>query len=150
MLAMLTIASCKSNKKVTDLSNTKDKKEETAKMEPTSTSKEESAARPEEVRVSLAEKQLTLSNYFNAIANASNANSANSSINEALTLFNSSTAPVIIIIHRDGSTVDYDKPTTIKEYLNYIKDQKKNANAIDKLVLDDSGKIKSVELIKIK
>ena len=43
---------------------------------------------------------------------------------------------------------DYDKPTTIKKYLDYLKDQKKSPNAVEHLEFDDAGKIKEVTLIK--
>lgn len=89
-----------------------------------------------------------LSNYFTSIASAGNAASANSSINEALTLFASPETPVLIVISESGGQKDYDKPTTIREYLNYLKDQKKNSNAISNLTVDNSGKITEVELKK--
>jgi hypothetical protein len=91
-----------------------------------------------------------LDQYFASIANASNASSANASINEALSMFSSDQTPVLIVISEEGGEKDYDKPTTIKAYLNYLKDQKKNVNRISNLVLDNSGKIKEVELVKQK
>lgn len=86
--------------------------------------------------------------YFNAIAQSTNVTSANQSIQEALTLFSSPQTPVLIIIHQSGDQKDYDKPTTIGEYLNYLKDQKKNMNNVQHLEFDDAGKIKEVELIR--
>ena len=92
--------------------------------------------------------KVKLSEYFDAIANADNVASANSSINEALALFASSEAPVLVVISEEGGKKDYDRPTTIKAYLNYLKDQKKNINYIDNLQVDASGKITEVELKK--
>lgn len=89
-----------------------------------------------------------LSNYFSSIAGAGTPASANSSINEALSLFASPETPVLIVISESGGQKDYDKPTTIRAYLNYLKDQKKNSNAISNLTLDGSGKITEVELKK--
>ncbi|MDN5203047.1 hypothetical protein QQ008_16785 [Fulvivirgaceae bacterium BMA10] len=89
-----------------------------------------------------------LGNYFNAVANASSTSAANNSIQEALSLFTSPDALVLIIISKSGSTKDYDRPTTIQKYLNYLKDQRKNINAIDNVVFDTNGKIKELELIK--
>ena len=89
-----------------------------------------------------------LSQYFAAIANSSNTNSANTSINEALTLFASPNTPVLIVISEENGMKDYDKPTTIKDYLNYLKDQKKNMNSISDLKTDSSGKITELELRK--
>jgi len=89
-----------------------------------------------------------LEGYFNAVANASNSASANSSIQEALGLFASEDTPVLIVISESGGTKDYDRPTTIRAYLNYLKDVKKNTNKIGKLHFDGSNKIVEVELVK--
>ncbi|HLZ16132.1 MAG TPA: hypothetical protein VKQ08_03795, partial [Cyclobacteriaceae bacterium] len=72
----------------------------------------------------------------------------NSSINEALTLFASPQAPVLIVISEEDGKKDYDRPTTITAYLNYLKDQKKNINDIAGLKTDASGKITELELKK--
>lgn len=92
--------------------------------------------------------KVKLSEYFNAVSSADNLASANSSINEALALFASAETPVLIIISEEGGKKDYDRPTTIKSYLNYLKDQKKNINNIESLKLDDAGKITEIELRK--
>jgi hypothetical protein len=89
-----------------------------------------------------------LNQYFSAISGATSPASANSTINEALSLFASADIPVLIVISESGGMKDYDKPTTIKTYLNYLKDQKKNINSIQNLVFDSSGKITEVELKK--
>ena len=86
--------------------------------------------------------------YFDAIANAENVTAANSSIDEAMTLFTSAQVPVLIVISQEGGDKDYDRPTTIKAYLNYLKDQKKNNSAIADIQFDASGKIKELELRK--
>lgn len=91
-----------------------------------------------------------LTKYFSAISSASSPASANSSINEALALFASPDTPVLIIISESGGQKDYDRPTTIKDYLNYLKDQKKNINPVNDLKFDASGKITEVELRKNK
>lgn len=150
LLAVLLIASCKSNKKVTDLSNQEGKDEPALTVKTGPIEKKEPVSKPKVNEPTEAERQLTLTNYFNAIASASSTTSANNSINEAMALFSSSNAPVLIVIHRDGDIVDYDKPTVIKDYLNYLKDQKKNMNRIENIELDSNGKIKSLELIRSK
>jgi hypothetical protein len=71
-------------------------------------------------------------------------------INESLGLFSSPDAPVLIIISKSGSIVDYDRPTTIRNYLNYLKDTKNNINRVEKISYDDKGKIKELELYKMK
>jgi hypothetical protein len=92
--------------------------------------------------------QAKLEEYFNSISNSTNEASANSSINEALSLFASSDTPVLIVIHESGGQKDYDRPTTIRNYLHYLKDQKKQADKIGNLQFDNSGKITEVELVK--
>ena len=94
--------------------------------------------------------QKKLEQYFSAISNASSPGAANNSINEALALFASPSTPVLIVIHEEGGEKDYDRPTNIKDYLNYLKDQKKQADRIGNLQFDGSGKIKEVELVKQK
>jgi hypothetical protein len=92
--------------------------------------------------------KIKLNEYFNAIANSDNVASANSSINEALTMFASGDTPVLIVISEENGKKDYDRPTTIGAYLNFLKDQKMNLNNIDSLKVDDAGKITEVELRK--
>lgn len=89
-----------------------------------------------------------LGQYFDAIANADNVTSANTSIDEALYMFTSPQAPVLIVISEEGGQKDYDRPTSIRTYLNYLKDQKKNINRIEHVKMDDAGKITEVELKK--
>lgn len=91
---------------------------------------------------------VSVSNYFSSIASASSVSQANAQIAEALKLFSSPETPVLIIISKSGDIVDYDRPTTIKNYLNYLKDTKNNINQVDKIIYDANGKIKELELIK--
>ncbi|HMJ70491.1 MAG TPA: hypothetical protein VK508_16415 [Cyclobacteriaceae bacterium] len=91
-----------------------------------------------------------LDQYFNAIAGSGNVSSANGSISEALALFSSAQAPVLIVISEENGSKDYDKPTTIQDYLNYLKDQKKNLNSITDIKFDSAGKITEVELTRNK
>jgi flagellar biosynthesis GTPase FlhF len=92
-----------------------------------------------------------LTNYFNEIATAgknADLGLANSKIEEALQLFNSEEAVVLIIISEYGDTKDYDRPTTIKKYLNYLKDSKQYSNTIYDIILDTNKKISELELKK--
>ncbi len=91
---------------------------------------------------------LSLADYFALVAGASSVENANIKINEALKLFAGPNTPVLIIISQEGDLVDYDRPTTAKKYLEYLKDQKKNLNEIENIEYDDNGKIKLLELIK--
>ena len=85
---------------------------------------------------------------LDAVANAGDVSSANIKIREALGAFANDDVPVLILISSDGDMKDYDKPTTIKKYLEFIKDQKKSLNKVLNAVMDSNGKIKELELIK--
>jgi hypothetical protein len=111
---------------------------------------DEAAAKKAAEEANRKNPQSKLEEYFSAISNSGNAASANSSINEALSMFASPETPVLIVIHESGGQKDYDRPTTIKDYLNYLKDQKKQADKISNLQIDQSGKITEVELVKQK
>ncbi|MDO9553016.1 nucleoid-structuring protein H-NS [Rhodonellum sp.] len=87
-----------------------------------------------------------LENYFNSIANSSNVQMANSSIQEALSMFSNQETPVLIVIHEESGIKDYDEPTTIAKYLNYLKDTKKNLNFISDIRLDGNGRVSELEL----
>jgi hypothetical protein len=89
-----------------------------------------------------------LRSLFDDIANASSTNIANMKIEEALDLFSSKDALVLIVISEENGKKDYDRPTNISKYLNYLKDQKKNPNMIGEMSVDSQGKIKELELIK--
>jgi hypothetical protein len=129
------------NKKAEELAKQQAAEAEKARLEA-----EEKLRRENEMKANSPTNKLT--QYFNAIANAGNTTSANTSINEALTMFASPNTPVLIVISEEGGVKDYDKPTTIKEYLNYVKDQKKSINAISDIKTDGSGKITELELRK--
>lgn len=85
---------------------------------------------------------------LDAVANASDVSAANAKIREALSAFAGDDVPVLILISSDGDIKDYDKPTTIRKYLEFIKDQKKSNNKVLDAVKDSNGKIKELELIK--
>jgi len=92
-----------------------------------------------------------LESSFQSIADAARAGNpsmANSLIDGALNYFSAPDIPVLIIISREGSIVDYDKPTTIQNYLNFLKDQKESRNNVDSYQMDATGKIKELDLIK--
>jgi hypothetical protein len=94
------------------------------------------------------ETEVIVADYFATIASATSVSQANMSIADALKLFSSPETPVLIIISKSGDQVDYDRPTTIKNYLNYLKDTKKNINKVDKITYDNNGKINELELLK--
>lgn len=135
LFCLLAMGACKSKKKIVE-----------AAPEPTpiETAPTTSTAPPQpsadEVAVS------KLENYFSSIANATSVQSANSSIQEALAMFSNQNTPVLIVIHEENGVKDYDEPTTIHNYLNYLKDTKKNLNFISDIRLDGSGKVSELEL----
>lgn len=155
------VISCKSSKKTTTATNTaaekaKMEQEENLRKQKEEEMKKKSAEERAKIDAESALKEMKetapkfrLNEYFEAIANSTNVASANASINEALSMFASTETPVLIYISEEAGKKDYDKPTTIKAYLNYLKDQKKNINNIENVKLDGSGKITEVELRKI-
>ena len=93
-----------------------------------------------------------LENAFQGIAAASkmgNTSQVMSLTHSTLQLFSGDDATVLIIISKEGSIIDYDKPTTIKRYLEFVRDQKASRNAVDSYQLDGDGKIKELDLIKM-
>jgi hypothetical protein len=87
-----------------------------------------------------------LENYFNSIAASTNVDAANRTIQEAQGMFSNATTPVLIVIHEANGIKDYDEPTTVSKYLNYLKDTKKNLNYISDIRLDGNGKVSELEL----
>ena len=155
MVLLLSAAGCKSKKKAMEAAAA-----EKARMEQEAAlqkQREDEERKRKEAEAANANKQnesstnaksAVLTKYFDAVATSGNATAANNSISEALTMFASPETPVLIIISGTGDNKDYDRPTTIQKYLNYLKDQKKNPNAVENLVVDASGKITEVELRK--
>ncbi len=110
---------------------------------------EEARRKAEEEKAALEKAAPTIYDYFDKIVAAQNPTEANQLISRALALFTSPDAPVLIIISQADGITDYDKPTTIQRYFEYLKDQKKDLNKIHKVIYDDaSGKIKELELIR--
>ena len=90
----------------------------------------------------------SLERSFASIARSGNISQANRTINETLGLFESPNVPVLIIIKQNAGFNDYDRPTTIENYLNYLKDQKKATEKVYKIKYNANGKINELELIK--
>lgn len=89
-----------------------------------------------------------LLDHFQSVANAGSPNLANIRIKRALEMFSSEDSPVLIVISEVRGRREYDRPTTIRRYLDYLKDQGKNPDTIDRVILDNNGRIKELELIK--
>jgi hypothetical protein len=123
------------------------KEEEQRKKEAEEAARRDAEARRQQEALANAPKA-KLNQYFASISSSNNVASANSSINEALNLFASPDTPVLIVISEENGQKDYDRPTTIRQYLNYLKDTRNNSNTISNLQFDNSGKITEVELRK--
>ena len=135
------LLACKSNKKVAEVTKPAPKTEVVEKAPET---------KPE-VKAKTVKEQTTdqLNNYFNAIVSSSgNVTTANRNINEAQSLFASPKSVVLIIISKNGEEKDYDEPTDITQYLNYLKDKGQNLNNIYDFKTDSNGKITELELIR--
>ena len=155
---MICFTGCKSKKKAAEAARAAEERarleqeanlrreEEQRKIEAEEAARREAEARQKEMLANAPKAKLN--QYFQSIANSGNVASANSSINEALTLFASPDTPVLIVISEEGGQKDYDRPTTIRQYLNYLKDTRNNSASISNLQFDNSGKITEVELKK--
>jgi hypothetical protein len=120
---------------------------------------EKIAAQKEELRLRELEEQKRkeeeakksfqyIDDYFRQVTTARSANEANTRIAEALKMFSSPDVPVLIIISKTADETDYDRPTTIEKYLNYLKDTKNYSNAVYDVKFDGYGQISHLELIK--
>jgi hypothetical protein len=161
LMLVLCISGCKSRKKVSDMKAAEAEKakiEQEARLRQQQLDEQKRKDADEQARRDAEEAKqreakastpaVKLGQYFDAISTSGSTSSANNTVNEALSLFASPDAPVLIIISGSGDQKDFDRPTTIKAYLNYLKDQKKNINKIEDLQFDSAGKITSVELRK--
>ena len=110
--------------------------------------KDEEERRAAEEREKANAADVVLGRNFNSIANAGSVSQANRVINETLGMFESPNTPVLIIIKQNAGFNDYDRPTTIENYLNYLKDQKKATEKVHEIKYNSNGKINELELIK--
>ncbi|MBN2637556.1 MAG: hypothetical protein JXR65_00550 [Bacteroidales bacterium] len=94
------------------------------------------------------EKFKPLNDAFSQIAESETYSEANQRINNTLSLFATSEVPVLIIIDQAQGFNDYDRPTTIVKFLNYLKDMKAYSFAVESVKKDAQGKITELELIK--
>ena len=135
LVALLAMGACKSKKKVAESAPVEiETRPEPIVEKPAAVSSSEEVA---------AEK---LENYFNRVAAAGNVSMANQTIQEVLSMFSNQETPVLIVIHEENGIKDYDEPTSIKKYLEYLKDTKKNLNFISDIRMDSDGKVSELEL----
>lgn len=134
IVAMLAVGACKSKKKAVQPEPAPAPVEQVQETPPPPGPSAEEVA---------AEK---LENAFNSVAAAGNVSIANQSIEQTLSMFSNQDTPVLIVIHEENGIKDYDEPTTIRKYLEYLKDTKKNLNYISDIRLDANGKVSELEL----
>lgn len=87
----------------------------------------------------------TLNVIFDKIASGKD---VSASVTEASALFESGKTPVLIIISKNGNVIDYDRPTTIEKYLDYLIDQKVSRNKVYSIKYGANNKINELELIR--
>jgi PBP1b-binding outer membrane lipoprotein LpoB len=90
-----------------------------------------------------------LNNQFEALTGEKDYDKSNQIINILLPLFASPDVPVLVIISEENGMKDYDRPTTIEKYLNYLKDRKAYKAVVNDIVYNDSGKITELELRRV-
>ena len=90
-----------------------------------------------------------LNRQFAALTGEQDYEKSNNIISNILPMFASKEVPVLVIVSEENGMKDYDKPTTIEKYLNYLKDRKAYKAEVENIVYDDNGKIKELELRKI-
>ncbi len=83
---------------------------------------------------------------FQNLASTSDVDYANQQINEMLQYFSSDNTPVLIVINESGGIKDYDEPTTIIKYLNYLKDTQRSMDVVSNVEYNTNGKITELEL----
>ncbi len=107
---------------------------------------EEERLKREEAAAAKSEFEV-LDNTFKGIAGAGSFDASNQQIDAALQQFASPDVPLLIIISQAGGFNDYDRPTTISKFLNYLKDKKEYKYEVESVKRDGLGKITEIELI---
>jgi len=107
---------------------------------------EEERLKREEAAAAKSEFEV-LDNSFRGIAGAGSFDASNRQIDAALQQFASPDVPLLIIISQAGGINDYDRPTTISKFLNYLKDKKAYKYKVESVKRDGLGKITEIELI---
>lgn len=109
---------------------------------------EERISREEEAKIRAAQSEFAVvNNQFNAIATATSVDMANNQIQQTLQSFETPDIPVLIIVSQSGGIKDYDRPTTISMFLNYLKDKKQYKYKVESVKRNSMGKISELELI---
>ncbi|MEM9895124.1 MAG: hypothetical protein AAF789_02030 [Bacteroidota bacterium] len=158
MILSILFFSCKNQKKVSQITApVEDEIETPAPVAPEDNMKTdeeeqeesvETTKQPERVIVSDLSKEEKINNSFSKITDAASINLANSTITETLALFESPDVPVLVIFYQANGKASYDQPTTIRKYLDYLKDTGNKPAQVEEMVMNDAGKIKELVLKK--
>ena len=132
LVTIFGISSCKNKKKIAELSDPVEVREEIAQEDKI---QEEPIEVKERIVTKEPSKEAKLDSYFSSISSANSTSAANSSINKALSMFSNEDAPVLIVIYKENGKPSYDEPTTISKYLNYLKDTKNNKAKVEEVVV---------------
>lgn len=89
-----------------------------------------------------------LNQHFEALVGEKDFDKSNTIITNTLPMFVNNDVPVLVIISEENGEKDYDKPTTIRKYMDYLKDRKAYKAEVENVIYDDYGKIKELELRK--
>jgi len=92
-------------------------------------------------------KYLTIDEQLDAIATSGSIDASNNQIQKTLQEFETPDIPVLIIISKNADFNDYDRPTTISKFLNYLKDKKAYKYRVENVERNSLGKITELELI---
>jgi hypothetical protein len=102
----------------------------------------------EERKMKDVSKYQKIDNQLVGISSSTTIDAANKKITLSLDQFESPDVPVLIIISQSGGFNDYDRPTTISKFLNYLKDKQQYKYKVVTVKRNESGKITELELIK--
>ena len=125
----------------------KDKEAYEAKMEQERIEAEKLRAE-EAARMKIENDKKMLNQHFEALTGQKDYDKANNIINNTMPMFAGDDVPVLVIIAEENGEKDYDKPTTIRKYLDYLKDRKAYKAEVETIKYDESGKITELELRK--
>ena len=109
---------------------------------------ERAAAALEAENMKIENDKILINKSFLALSVEKDLDKANNIINNTLPMFSSPDAVVLIIVSEENGKKDYDRPTNIKDYLDYLKDRKSYTSTVEIIRYDDFGKISELELRK--
>ncbi len=89
-----------------------------------------------------------LENYFNEFSKLSldDEEKRESYLSKGLSWFQDASTPVLIIVNEVNGKKIYDKPTTIEQYLDYLKHTRQSPHTINNFELNEAGRITKLEL----